>query len=310
MRRFRGTIRKQGPSACVDVPEAVSRAFARFARAGRIRFDGTLDGAPIRGTLIPAGRGRHRLFVNGGMRSAAGVAVGDTASFALRPAHPETIRLPADVARALRRASSAKAALDALPPSHRREILRYIDDARSPETRRRRIEKSIAHVLGRQQPSGERRPGRPLWTCPRCGNQFVNPNQYHSCQRHDLAEPFAGKAPVIRELFDRLRAMAEACGPVRLVAYRDRVAFMVRVRFAGAVPRSRWLDVEFWLPRRIEHPRFRRVETLYPNAHIHSLRISEVGQLDAQVAAWLGEAYSVGCQEHLAPSRTSARVRV
>jgi hypothetical protein len=32
--------------------------------------------------------------------------------------------------------------------------------------------------------------------------------------------------------------MVEACGPVRLVPYENKVGFMVRVRFAGAVPRS------------------------------------------------------------------------
>jgi len=32
---------------------------------------------------------------------------------------------------------------------------------------------------------------------------------------------------------------------------------MVRVRFAGAVPKKRWLDIGFWLPRRILRPRHR-----------------------------------------------------
>jgi len=32
---------------------------------------------------------------------------------------------------------------------------------------------------------------------------------------------------------------------------------MVRVRFAGAVPKKRWLDIGFWIPRRILRPRDR-----------------------------------------------------
>ena len=75
---------------------------------------------------------------------------------------------------------------------------------------------------------------------------------------------------------------------------------MVRVRFAGAVPRTRWLEIGFWLPRRVEHPRFRKIETIYLNAHVHRLRITEPAELDAQVAAWLKEAYAVGRQQHLA----------
>ncbi len=95
--RFRATIRRQGPNPYVDVPEAVSREFAAYARAGRVRFEGTLNKAAIRGTLIPVGRGRQRLYVNGGMRAAAGVAPGDTVSFELRATRPGTVRPPADV---------------------------------------------------------------------------------------------------------------------------------------------------------------------------------------------------------------------
>jgi len=302
--RFRATIHKQGPNPYVDVPQRISRAFGGYARAGRITSEGTLNNTPIRATLIPVGRGRHRLYVNGGMRAAARVAQGDTVSFELRPARPDTVRPPADVAALLRRVQGARAAFDLLSPSHRRELLRYVDDARTPEARQRRIQKTVAYVLNKRVPAEGRAPRRPLWTCPECGNEFVNRNQYHSCKRYDLAELFAGKPPFIRQFFNRFRAMVESCGPVKVLPYRDKVGFMVRVRFAGAVPRRRWLDIGFWLPRRIDHPRFHKVETIYPNAHVHLLRVNEAEQLDAQVAAWVKQAYAVGCQEHLARRET------
>src|SRR3989442_11854224 len=96
--RFRAAIQKQGVNPHVDVPQAIIRAFAAHARAGRISFEGTINGAEIRGTLVPAGSRRHRLYVNGGMRSAAGVAAGDTVSFELVAIPPEAIRPPADLA--------------------------------------------------------------------------------------------------------------------------------------------------------------------------------------------------------------------
>jgi hypothetical protein len=284
----------------VDVPQSVSRAFEAHARAGRISVVGTLNTTRIRATLIPVRRGRHRLFVNGGMRSAAGVGVGDTVTFELRPTKPDLVPLPSDVAAGLRSISGALRAFRALAPSHRRELLRYIDDARTPETRRRRIEKSVAHVAGREVPAEGRVAQRALWTCPRCGSEFVNRNQYHSCKRYELDDPFRGKSPHVRELFERFRAMVERCGPVKVLPYRDKIGFMVRVRFAGAVPRSQWLDVAFWLPRRINHRRFHKVETISPSAHIHMLRVKKPAELDGRVAAWLREAYAVGRQEHLA----------
>ena len=297
--RFQATIHKQGPNPYVDIPERVTCAFSQYEYASRISVEGRLNDVSIRATLIPVGKGRHRLYVNGGMRSAAGVGVGDTASFELCATRPETVRPPADVATALERASGAEAAFAALSPSHRRELLSYIDDSRTQETRQRRILKTVDHVLGKQAQGVRRRPDRPLWTCPKCGSEFVNKNQYHSCGRYTLSALFAGKPRHIKELFERFRKMVEACGPVKVLPYRDRAGFMVRVRFAGAMPRTRWLDVGLWLPRRVEHPRFHKIETIYPNAHVHLLRLTDVTQLDDEVAGWITEAYLVGRQEHL-----------
>lgn len=151
LQRFRAVIRKQGPNPYVDVPPPVSRAFSAWQRDGRICVVGRLNRAEIRATLVPIGRKGHRLYVNGGMRAAAGVAVGDTVTFALTATDPDEIRLPRDVAAESKRAGAAPA-FAALSPSHRRQLLRYIDDARTPEGRHRRIAKAIDHVIRRKAP--------------------------------------------------------------------------------------------------------------------------------------------------------------
>lgn len=296
--QFQATIYKQGPNPFVDVPEQVSLSFSDCAQAGRISVEGKLNETSIRTTLVPVGKGKHRLYVNGGMRSAAGVGVGDTVVFTLRVTAPEVVNPPGDVIAALKGSSSALAAFDALSPSHRRELLRYIDDARTTETRQQRIQKMVEYILGKESKEAQRRSSRPLWACPKCGNEFVNKNQYHSCKRYTLDSLFANKPADIRKLFDRFRKIVEACGPVKVLPYRDKVGFMVRVRFVGAVPKTRWMDIGFWLTRRIENSRFHKIETIYPNAHVHLLRITELEQLDHQVAEWTKEAYRVGCQEH------------
>jgi uncharacterized protein YdeI (YjbR/CyaY-like superfamily) len=72
---------------------------------------------------------------------------------AARPTAPR-VDLPEDFARALDASPAAKARFVAMPPSHQREHLGYIDEAKRPETRQRRIEKTIA-TLG-----ADERPGR------------------------------------------------------------------------------------------------------------------------------------------------------
>lgn len=121
----------------------------------------------------------------------------------------------------------------------------------------------------------------------------------HSCEKHSLDEPFREKPAEILRLFDAVRQIVEAIGPATLVSYRDRVAFMVRVRFGGVRPGRNWLDVDFWLTRRIESPRFKKIETLSPYAHVYTVRVTDTSDVDSELAGWLREAYSVGCQDHL-----------
>lgn len=296
--RFDARVTRAGVNSFIEVPRDVISRLKPFASGGRIRAAGTLNGVTIQGTLIPVKNGAHRFYVNGGTRAAAGISVGDDVAVELRAIAPTEVVMAPDLKAALRTASAADA-FAACPPSRRRELVRYIDDARTADTRRRRIERTIEHLFNRDSPAavaGSVR-ARPMWTCPKCGHQFVTRNMSHSCGRHDLAPMFRDKPPEVRELFERFRLLVEAFGPVTPVVYRDKVAYMVRVRFAGATPRKRWLEVVFWLRRRVESPRIARIETLTPNVHIHRMRVTTLGEVDAELGAWLRESYEIGCQQ-------------
>jgi hypothetical protein len=73
--------------------------------------------------------------------------------------------------------------------------------------------------------------------------------------------------------------------------------------FAVAMPRKRWLDGHLVLARRVDSPRFRRVETFSPRNHLHAFRIARAEEFDDEFLGWMGEAYAVGAQEHLRPRR-------
>ena len=64
---------------------------------------------------------------------------------------------------------------------------------------------------------------------------------------------------------------------------------------------GRWVDGHVVLARRLEHPRFTRVESFSPGNHLHAFRLAGPDEADEEVAAWLAEAYRVGEQRHLAP---------
>lgn len=140
-----------------------------------------------------------------------------------------------------------------------------------------------------------------MWTCPRCGRSFANRNQQHACGLLDLDRHLAGKDPEVVAIFGRLVELAERNGPVTVLAEKTRIAFQVRMSFAAFTLRRRWVDGHVVLARRLEHPRFRRVETFSPRNHLHQFRLEHLEEADEEVAAWLAEAYRVGEQRHLRP---------
>ena len=140
---------------------------------------------------------------------------------------------------------------------------------------------------------------RPLWQCQKCKRRFANRNQSHACGRHDLAHHFSAKPPEIRALFDAVVVALRAIGPVRILPEKTRIAFQVRMSFAQVTPRLKWLDGHVVLARRLEHPRFRSVQTFSPRNHVHVFRLTSPGEVNAEFCAWLAEAYSVGQQHHL-----------
>jgi hypothetical protein len=139
----------------------------------------------------------------------------------------------------------------------------------------------------------------PLWRCPRCKRAFANRNQSHACGRLHLAHHFRGKPPEIRALFDAVVAAVKAIGPVRVLPEKTRIAFQVRMSFAQVTPRQRWIDGHVVLARRLERPRFRRIETFSPRNHLHAFRLTTLADVDAEFRSWLQEAYAVGEQKDL-----------
>jgi len=140
-----------------------------------------------------------------------------------------------------------------------------------------------------------------MWACPRCGRSFANRSQQHACGPLDLERHLAGRDPEVLAIFERLVELAERNGPVTVLPEKTRIAFQVRMSFAAFVLRRRWVDGHVVLARRLEHPRFRRVETFSPRNHLHQFRLERLEEVDEEVAAWLAEAYRVGEQRHLAP---------
>jgi len=144
-----------------------------------------------------------------------------------------------------------------------------------------------------------------MWICPACGRGFANRNQFHFCGREPLEDHFVGRQANVIQTFERLLAAARKNGPLTVVPEKTRIAFQVRMSFAAFTLRRRWVDGHVVLARRLESPRFRRIDAISERNQVHVFRLSEPREVDAEVEGWLAEAYSVGEQRHLRRGRSS-----
>lgn len=105
----------------------------------------------VNGEYTFAGRigrmgGETLLGFNKATREAAGVAAGDELELTVvLDEGPREVPVPDDLAAALDGAG-ARAAFDALAPSHRKEWVRWVTEAKRPETRERRVGETAGRV--------------------------------------------------------------------------------------------------------------------------------------------------------------------
>jgi len=151
--RFCAILVGRGPNEAwtfIAVPPAVTAAFGTRAR---IPVSGTIAGTAFRGSLTPQGDGTHEMIVNAELRAASGVAAGDEVELIVeRDDAPREVAVPDDLRTALDGAAAAAAYFAGMSYSHRREYVRWIDDAKRPETRARRVAQTVEQMgAGRPQ---------------------------------------------------------------------------------------------------------------------------------------------------------------
>lgn len=112
---------------------------------------GTINGAPFRSTIFTM-KGQTFMPVNRELREAAGAKAGETVKVEIeRDEAPRTIEPPADLLAALNENLAAKDVWEKLSFTHQKEFARAVEDAKKPETRARRVEKTINELLAKQK---------------------------------------------------------------------------------------------------------------------------------------------------------------
>ena len=139
--KFRATVELGGKTATgIEVPEDVVAALGSGSRPA---VTVTVGGHSYRTTVARMG-GRFLVPLSAENRTAAGVAAGDQVDVDIQPdTAPRQVEVPADLADALAKDDAARATFDGLSFTHRKEWVRWVEEAKKPETRATRLAKTV-----------------------------------------------------------------------------------------------------------------------------------------------------------------------
>jgi Domain of unknown function (DUF1905)/Bacteriocin-protection, YdeI or OmpD-Associated len=139
--KFRATVELGGKTATgIEVPDDV---VAALGSGGRPPVTVTVGGHSYRTTVARMG-GRFLVPLSAEHRTAAGVAAGDQVDVDIEPdTTPREVEVSADLTEALARDDTARAAFDGLSYTHRKEWVRWVEEAKKADTRATRLAKTV-----------------------------------------------------------------------------------------------------------------------------------------------------------------------
>lgn len=146
--KFKTTIKQTGKNTTgIEVPPEIIEALGSGKRPP---VQVTLGTYSYRSTVASMD-GVYMISVSEEVRRNAGVSGGDTVEVALElDTAPREVSIPDDFASALDQNAAAKKFFEGLSYSNKRRFVMGIEDAKTPETRQRRIDKAIA-TLGEEK---------------------------------------------------------------------------------------------------------------------------------------------------------------
>jgi hypothetical protein len=139
---FRATLLQSGKTATgIEVPPAVVEGLGAGKKPA---VTVTLNGNHTYRTSVGSMGGKFMLPDSAEQRAGANVAAGDEIEVRIElDTAPRTVEVPADFQAALEDDEAAKTFFESLAYSHKLRHVLAINDAKTPETRARRIEKAI-----------------------------------------------------------------------------------------------------------------------------------------------------------------------
>jgi uncharacterized protein YdeI (YjbR/CyaY-like superfamily) len=160
MKTFKATIQKIGINPYVFLrPTVLTYLFKKAGKEkGAIPVRLQINKIDFTQTLVKYA-GEWRLYLNTPMRKAAGKDVGDVITIAIdHDAAERTTSIHPKLREALQLNKKAKEKFETLPPSRKKEIVRYINGLKTEASIHRNIERAINFLVGKDRFIGRDQP--------------------------------------------------------------------------------------------------------------------------------------------------------
>jgi hypothetical protein len=140
-----------------------------------------------------------------------------------------------------------------------------------------------------------------MWTCPKCGHQFFNKNQSHSCGGYTVDDFLKGKSAQSVALFHDFLSQYRKIGPFDLHPVKTRVALLTQMRFCSINKiGTDHIDIHLVLTQLFEDTAcFYKIDNLANRFFVHHARLYNKDNITDELKKYMAMAYEVGNRKHV-----------
>lgn len=136
-----------------------------------------------------------------------------------------------------------------------------------------------------------------MWTCPLCGQCFVNTNQVHSCGDKVLDDFLTGKSEHTVSLFWHFAECYRKLGNVTIHPTKSMIAFAAKTRIAFVIQLGKnFIDIVFPFDKAYnDNMCFRKIAQVPgTQQYNHHLRVLSKEDINKEVKQFMKLAYEAG----------------
>jgi hypothetical protein len=133
-----------------------------------------------------------------------------------------------------------------------------------------------------------------MWSCPRCGREFRNTNQSHTCRLIDKEQLFAKRPPQLKNIYKKIVSIVKPLGEFREETVLPDVIFFKTIStFLGVKVKRDHLEVEFFLDHPDNSPVVAKCLQTSANRFVHLVPVDSVDEIDEQLTNWIRHSYQL-----------------